>query len=339
MPGKNRLSFPSGKKWVFFRLSSLGDIVLATGVLDYLALEHNLDISVVTRTAFMPVFENNPHIKNVYGISEPELVKSAWKTTCLKIIRTFPEHGLVDLHGSLRSMKLRRLWPGDVLSYPKLNLKRRLYRYMKDPWSGKVLRAMNVPQRYFSAFTTPPAAKLLRPNIYLRPKEMDFARKTINQLAIKPPFVCIHPYATHKAKAWPADKWTDFIALLDKKGVDWLILGQNPSRLIDDNPRDLTSRTSLRETSALIAQSCHLVTADSGPMHVGTAVKTPVTALFGPTSREWGFFPSGEKDTAIHLNKPCSPCTLHGRATCRRGLQCMNDITPQMVMRSIEKTL
>ncbi|MFP4658230.1 MAG: glycosyltransferase family 9 protein, partial [Desulfonatronovibrionaceae bacterium] len=77
------------------------------------------------------------------------------------------------------------------------------------------------------------------------------------------------------------------------------------------------------------------ITPDSGPMHLGTGVETPVTALFGPTSREWGFYPSGENDRTVHLGLSCSPCTLHGRVGCRRDLACMRDIAPETVLRTV----
>lgn len=76
---------------------------------------------------------------------------------------------------------------------------------------------------------------------------------------------------------------------------------------------DFTNRTDLRQLIALLAQADALVTGDSGPMHLASGVSTPVVALFGPTCREWGFFPTGENDRVLQAPLACRPCSLHGQ--------------------------
>ena len=47
----------------------------------------------------------------------------------------------------------------------------------------------------------------------------------------------------------------------------------------------------LRASAALIRRAAALVTNDSAPLHLATAVGTPIVALFGPTVPEFGFGP------------------------------------------------
>jgi ADP-heptose:LPS heptosyltransferase len=70
-------------------------------------------------------------------------------------------------------------------------------------------------------------------------------------------------------------------------------------------------------------------------MHLGTAVRTRTVGLFGPTTRHWGFFPSGKHDTVLESALPCRPCSLHGGRGCDRGVQCMRDITPDAVFHAV----
>jgi len=327
------------RKWVVFRLSSLGDVVLTTGVIDFLTREYGLEISVITRESLVPVFAGNPRVKKVRGISPHALKSRFWWKISAELAGEFPGQGLLDLHGTARSRILKWIWPGPCLLYPKMNLKRRLYRYLRNPRARQALLKRNVPQRYCAAIFPPPEQKELRPRIHLQKKEFEQAERTLDKLGVTRPFVCIHPYATHRAKTWPGENWLAFVRLLEEKLIDYIVIGRDENPLLKNSPRDLTNKTSLRETCGLIEASSHLITPDSGPMHLGTALDTPVTALFGPTSREWGFFPSGEKDIPLHLGLACSPCTLHGKTLCRRDLACMRGITPEMVLEAMQSRL
>ncbi|MBI5638895.1 MAG: HAD-IIIA family hydrolase [Nitrospirae bacterium] len=106
-----------------------------------------------------------------------------------------------------------------------------------------------------------------------------------------------------------------------------------------DKRRDLMNlagKTSLRELSALIAECDALVTNDSGPMHVGYAVGTPMVAIFGSTSPEMTGPPS-EGDVVIKKDLECSPCF---ERECRKGeLQCMDRISSDEVFQSLQKLI
>jgi heptosyltransferase-2 len=68
-----------------------------------------------------------------------------------------------------------------------------------------------------------------------------------------------------------------------------------------------------------------LVACDSGPVHLATAVGTPVLALFGPTSpARWGPPPPGR---SLSLGLPCAPCTNFGGERCPLGHhRCLADL-------------
>jgi ADP-heptose:LPS heptosyltransferase len=113
------------------------------------------------------------------------------------------------------------------------------------------------------------------------------------------------------------------------------VLGRSDAQSPLPGPRDLTNQTGLRQSAALIARSRCLVTGDSGPMHLGTAVDTPVIALFGPTTVHWGFFPSGPADRVLEPDMPCRPCSLHGGKGCGRPDPCMAAISPEEVLEAL----
>ncbi len=95
-------------------------------------------------------------------------------------------------------------------------------------------------------------------------------------------------------------------------------------------------KTSLRELIAAIAQCKAFLTNDSGPMHIAVACQVPTVAIFGPTTRELGFFPYGSGHIVIEKNLPCRPCGLHGAKECPLGhFECMKTITPDEVFAAV----
>ena len=153
------------------------------------------------------------------------------------------------------------------------------------------------------------------------------------------PLVALHPYSTHPDKAWLPERWQALAEQLDAAGIGWFVVGRGAKILEAGRGIDFTGRTSLRETCALLAAAATLVTGDSGPMHLAGAVGTPVGALFGPTTREWGFYPEGARDAIVESAQNCRPCSLHGSKRCDRQGACMADIMPEAVLESVRRLL
>ena len=330
------------QNWLVVRLSALGDVVLTTGVLAYLGQKYNLNFYFLTKKQFAPVLENHPYIKKVISLTDQDLHFWAWLKQVNNLKKEYQNFGLLDLHQNLRSKILKFTWRGNISSYPKLSFTRRAYLLTRSKLFQKKLK-FNVPQRYIKALCkNPPGISELRPKIYLTEEEKLRAQNFLTsnlKIPTNTQIICLHPYATHPAKSWPEKYWLKLIEMMDNHSLYWLVLGRNKKPLLPDHPQDLTNKTSLRQTIAILALSQHLITNDSGPMHLGTAVNVPVLALFGPTSKEWGFYPSGEKDMVVHLQLPCSPCSLHGQDKCKNNYRCMRDITPEMVFKLLLKRL
>ncbi|MDQ7834682.1 MAG: glycosyltransferase family 9 protein [Humidesulfovibrio sp.] len=328
-------------RWAVFRASALGDVTLTTGVLDWWHRTQGLRFTFITRSALAPILAGHPAVDEVIPVALDEIDGHDWWRKARRIATDCSGMGFLDLHRSLRSMALNLHWDGHTRDYPKFGMTRRLYRHFSFGYLERRLSALNVPQRYALALdATPPPVEELRPVIYLSEAETQAARTHLSHIGLTKPFVALHPFATHPDKAWPMGYWLSLIPLIERAGLDWIIIGKNPDHLEAlDDPRNLTGRTSLRETCALIAQAKALVTADSGPMHLGTAVGTPVVALFGPTSRAWGFYPSGRYDTVLEQPLQCRPCSLHGSTACKRGRECLTSIEPDEVAARLFHTL
>jgi heptosyltransferase-2 len=94
---------------------------------------------------------------------------------------------------------------------------------------------------------------------------------------------------------------------------------------------------SLQESGAVIRRSAALLCGDTGVMHMATGVGTPVVALFGPTVREFGFFPyRTTRSAVVELPLECRPCSAQGGPVCPLGHhRCMRAIAPETVYEAL----
>lgn len=98
------------------------------------------------------------------------------------------------------------------------------------------------------------------------------------------------------------------------------------------NVLNLSGKTSFDQLKAVLKRARFLVANDSAPLHMAVAVGTPVIGLFGPTTKELGFFPLAMPGKAFVLEEDlaCRPCGLHGHHKCPlQHHRCMHDLLPE----------
>ncbi len=322
---------------ILFRLSALGDLILTTGVIDFWAQKDGWTFSVITKQQYAAPLENNPHITEIIKLNKEDLGDLAWITKAGELSNKYEGCELIDLHSTLRSRILSLRWHGPVSRYKKFSLERRAFKLTGSEKLEKILESKPVTVRYASAIEKElPAPKELLPHIYLTNDEKEDALSEMAQKNLRKGFIALHPYATHPDKAWPREYWLELINKLDEKGIQWAVIGKDADELnVDKTDWNFTNKFSLRQTCALLSEAKYLVTGDSGPMHLAAGVSTPVIAMFGPTSRAWGFYPAGEKDRILESDLECRPCSLHGKSNCTKNRECLKSIHPESVLKII----
>jgi heptosyltransferase-3 len=123
----------------------------------------------------------------------------------------------------------------------------------------------------------------------------------------------------------------------DEKEIDKAkrILSLVFSRLTSDASQiiDLCGKTTVKQLAAVSESSDFFFGIDSAPMHIASAVGTPVVAIFGPSS-ETLWEPWCEKRLVISKNLPCRlPCK--NKRNCQT-YECINSITPGEVISKME---
>jgi heptosyltransferase-2 len=133
--------------------------------------------------------------------------------------------------------------------------------------------------------------------------------------------------AFSRARRWSPERFASVgQALLNRHGLTPLVLGgldtdeQVLARQVADGigptARVAPPAPSPQALGALIRR-CRLVVAnDSGPVHVATAVGTPVVAIFGPSNDgAWGPYPADDpRHQVVRETLACAPCIHRGHS-------------------------
>lgn len=181
----------------------------------------------------------------------------------------------------------------------------------------------------------------------LTQEEKSSAKEMLLSLNIdlKRPLVVLNPGASYgPAKRWPASRFAEVARLFQqRKNAEILIIGSSDESELAESivssmtkkPLSLAGKTNLRLLAGLISHAAVFVTNDSGPMHLANALKTPVTAIFGPTDpRLTG--PFQEPAMVIKKDVLCWPCSYR---ECPFDHGCMMKIEPEEVFKASQKFL
>jgi heptosyltransferase-2 len=153
-------------------------------------------------------------------------------------------------------------------------------------------------------------------------------------------FVALAPGSIWGTKRWPY--YAELARRLDVPvvvigGPEDAALAEAIAAAAPDRVRSAAGTLPLRGSAALIERAAVLVTNDSAPLHLGTAVRTPIVAVFGPTVPEFGFGPIGPRDRALGVTGlPCRPCSVHGPQVCPLGHhRCMRELDTGAVLDAV----
>jgi len=187
-----------------------------------------------------------------------------------------------------------------------------------------------------------------RPWLFLDIEERKRARQML--AGLRRPVIALNPGAAYgSSKRWLPERFADLAGrVITELNGSVLLLGGpkeagiaddilqhiDPSLVTQSSLLNLAARTSLRELMAVIAEADLLVTNDSGPMHIGYAVGTPLVAIFGSTLPEHTG-PVNKTDIVIRKGIDCSPC--FERECKKNDLACMDLITAEEVYAAVKE--
>jgi heptosyltransferase I len=263
---------------------------------------------------------------------------SGWRQA-VQLLRQTPYAAAIDLQGLLKSAVLARASGADrVIGFSIWHLREKTARpfYSETADVGeehiivknlRLLRAVGVDTGEIAFPLRVPASEAL-----------DRLRE---RLPDDRPFALINPGAAWPNKRWPAERFGAVALFLrDVCGITPVVLwGPGEETLargvvtisaeaaIEAPPTTITDLVAMTRAAALV------VSGDTGPLHIATAVGTPVVALFGPTDPARNG-PYAEADLSVSRYDSCD---CHYERRCHQASWCLADVWPAEVSAAIQR--
>lgn len=144
------------------------------------------------------------------------------------------------------------------------------------------------------------------------------------------------------AKQWPTQHFATVAKDRLAKGWQVIILGSGKDQpaaakiaTLASGCIDVSGQTSLGDAIDLMSLASHVVTNDSGLLHIGAAVGAHVIAIYGASSDRFTP-PLTDNADRLSLDLRCQPCF---KRHCPLGhLACLNNLTPHYVLSALDKT-
>lgn len=143
------------------------------------------------------------------------------------------------------------------------------------------------------------------------------ARARARLAGITRPWVGVHVSGGRESKQWHLDRFADVARRLAReRGAAIVLTGSKADRPLVDaviarldtvHVVDAAGALDLVDLAGLLSELDLFISSDTGPMHVASAVGTPLVALFGPADpRRYG--PRSTETRVLRVDLPCSPC-------------------------------
>jgi len=339
-------------KRLIIRLSSLGDVILATSALSALPPpSQSEETHWVVAREYAGLIKGHPRLTKVWEFDRSKGGGIlAWLSLCEKLWKEgFTE--VLDLHSTLRSMMARIYF----LSRAKMSKREIQWKTIsKERWK---LTGLFAAKRFWPESLRPTPlvvrfAKLAggtgaeRPDLrHLVNAARGIPPELKAWVSAQPEYLCVMP-----SSKWDGKKWNvrGFYEVLIKTGVPVIVLGDKSDResvllakLLGQAQFPHFSsigKLGFGELASILAGARAYFGNDTGLAHLAEAVGTGAITLFGPTIPEMGFGPWRPESRAVSLPMWCRPCGKDGRYCFRvkNRYACQSELKPTLVARELQ---
>jgi lipopolysaccharide heptosyltransferase I len=156
-------------------------------------------------------------------------------------------------------------------------------------------------------------------------------------------YALLNPGAAWPNKRWPPDRLAALAAALrERRGLMSVVLWGPGERELAEavvaNAKGaaiMTPESSIADLVALARGASVMVSGDTGPTHIASAVGTPIVGIYGPTRPERNG-PWLPEDVTVSR---AGVCQCHHLRSCRRERMCLLDIEVGEVLAAVERRL
>ncbi len=336
--------------YIIFQTAFLGDIILSASMIKTIKqLDPQGKIIFITTPAGKTILHNDKRIHKIIVYDKQArdkgIIALMRKVKEVKKITAGDESVFISPHRFLRASLFGYLSGAKIRAGFKVSSLSFLYNRRVSYRFGihEVYRNFGLLRAVFGDRLMNNTAD--RPELF--PHEDDYERvKNIIYNFFLPvnKILAIAPGSVWSTKRWPYENFKELIQMLRRN--DFLILligGKEDMRLCEaltsDDILNLSGELTMLESAAAISLCKALVTNDSAPLHIASAMNIPTVAIFGATTPYLGFSPLAERSVILeNTGLECRPCGRHGGSKCsKKHFACMKSITPEIVLNAVMK--
>lgn len=341
------------KRLLVFRFSAMGDVAMTVPVLYSLARQYpDLHITIVSRPAFRPFFEKLPpniafFAADLYG--KHKGIRGLY--SLFRELQQMKFDAVADLHDVLRTFFLRGCFLFSGIPVQHID-KGRKEKQALTRQKNKIRKPLqSTCDRYTTVFN-----KLGLNFPYTFTSIFEDKTTALTEILSytgekgRQHWIGIAPFAKHNGKMYPLEKMEEVVAHLSQQPDTRIFLfggGQQEITALEAwekkyaHTETFSGKLKLSGELSLISLLDVMVSMDSANMHMASLTHTPVVSIWGATHPWCGFMGWNQSaKNAIQLDMPCRPCSIFGHKPCYRGdYGCLNNITPDLVIRQIHHVL
>lgn len=307
------------KKVLIIQTAFIGDVILATPIIETIHLNFpDCILDFMVKKGNEILLADHPTIRKVYLLDKQKKLRSMFQN--IKSIRKEDYDFVINLQRFASSGLISGFSKAKKIIGFKNNPFSWMYHQRSNHSLGKGEHEVDRNLALINQFCH---FKQRKPRLY--PSKIHFEK--IKKYSLES-YICIAPASVWKTKEVPHEKWLELIKLIDDRVQIYLVGAPSDfelcEKIINDSKdkkiRNLCGELSLMDTAALFKSAEHVYVNDSGPLHIASAMNTPVTAFFCSTIPDFGFGPLSDISSIIEVpNLSCRPCGIHGKKKCPEG--------------------
>ena len=336
------------KKRLILRLSSLGDVVLATSALEVFSKNAEL-VDWVVAKEYAALLQGHPQVFKLWEFDRETGIKG-WLDLSKKLWRENYDE-VFDLHASIRTkITYFFFFFLGLFRVGRQTPKWKFISKQRARFSGYFLLKKFWPRVWRPSPRVELFAKLAGGNGKERPNLRNLLRseKRVSTELSNEKYICVMPSSNWRSKNWPVE---NFLNVLKKIPAFPVVLGSSKdlasgqlAAALDHSEMPYfngVGKWDLGEIAGVLSGSIGYFGNDTGLAHLAEAVGVPSFVIFGPTVPDMGFGPWRSESRALESLLGCRPCGKDGRY-CTRFSQrylCLKGLTPKQVSKTLVQEL
>jgi lipopolysaccharide heptosyltransferase I len=332
-------------KFLLVRLGSLGDVIhgipaasalrnrYPDAQIDWLVDSHYLELLDLVECQDRRIAVDPRDLRS--PVRAPDFVRT------IADLRRTEYDASIDLQGLVKSAALARAAAARrTIGYPRVHLREPLAAllYTEAPDPGEAVHVIDKSLALVSALGVTDT----RVHFPIRVPRTSAVESVLERCG-SAGYALINPGAAWPNKRWPPQRFGAVAAAMHSRaGLRSLVLwGPREQELAaavaaaSAGAAEIAPPTTIPDVVGIARHARVMISGDTGPLHIGAAVGTPVVAVFGPTlaARNGPWSPH---DAVVSRTGQCS-CLYERR--CRKGTPCIEDIGVDEVVSAVQHRL